>query len=82
MTENVGDVNEFKKMCKQRHIDSSQRKWCSTIKASGKARHCRFISPTLQVTNYVNYSIPLQIRISLSKLKCSVHSLNIEVGPT
>ena len=36
--------------------------------------------PALQVAYCINYDIPLKFRISLSKLKCSVHNLNVETG--
>ena len=36
--------------------------------------------PALHVANYINYDIPLKFRISLSKLKCSVHKFNVETG--
>ena len=68
------------KTFKQRLIDCSKQDWCAKIAVSGKTRHYRFIMPALQVANYINYDIPLKFRISLSKLKCSVHNLNVEVG--
>ena len=34
----------------------------------------------LLVANYIFYNIPIKFRIALSKLKCSVHCLNVEVG--
>ena len=34
--------------------------------------------PELHVANYINYDIPLKFRISLSKLRCSVHNMNVE----
>lgn len=80
ITENVGNENAFMKIFKQRLIDCSKQNWCSMIEASSKARHYRFISPTSQVSNYICYDLPLKFRISLSKIKCSVHSLNVEVG--
>ena len=36
--------------------------------------------PELQVANYIKYHIPLKFRISLSKLRCSVHKFNVETG--
>ena len=80
LAEDVGDHNLFMKTFKQRLIDCSKQDWCAKIAVSGKTRHYRFIMPALQVANYINYDIPLKFRISLSKLKCSVHNLNVEVG--
>ena len=80
LVESVGDANLFMKNFKQRLIDCSIQDWSSAIAESGKGRHYRFISPALQVANYINYNIPIKFRISLSKLRCSVHSLNVEVG--
>ena len=54
VTENVGDVNLFMKNFKQRLIDCSRQDWCSNIPASGKARHYRFITPSLLFANYIN----------------------------
>ena len=34
----------------------------------------------LYVANYINYDIPLKLRISLSKLRCSVQNVNVETG--
>ena len=34
----------------------------------------------LKVANYIKYDIPLKFRISLSKLRYSVHILNNETG--
>ena len=68
------------KCFKQRLIDCSMQDWRSKLEESGKARHYRFIAPTLQVANCINYNLPIKFRISLSKLRCSVHSLNVEVG--
>ena len=50
------------------------------IAKSGKTRHYRFIMPALQVANYIHYDIPLKFRNCLSKLRWSVHSLNVETG--
>ena len=36
--------------------------------------------PALQFGNYIDYGILLKLRISLSKLKCSIHNLNVETG--
>ena len=47
---------------------------------SGKTRHYRYIMPVLKVANYINFNIPLKCRIALSKLRCSVHKLNVETG--
>ena len=68
------------KTFKQRLIDCCKQDWCTAIAESGKERHYRFIMPALQVANYINYDIPLKFRISLSKLKCSEHNLNVETG--
>ena len=38
------------------------------------------ISPPSINYYIINYNIPIKFRISLSKLRCSVHSLNVEVG--
>ncbi|MEW8544973.1 MAG: reverse transcriptase family protein [Candidatus Thiodiazotropha sp.] len=80
VVEDVGNVNLFMKTFKQRLIDCSSQDWCSKITASGKSRHYKFIMPAMQVANYIQYDIPIKFRIALSKLKCSVHSLNVEVG--
>ena len=68
------------KTVKQRLIDCSKQDWSTVNAGSGKTRHYRFIIPELQVANYINYYIPLEFRISLSKLRCSVHNLNVETG--
>ena len=80
IVEDVGDQALFMKTFKQRLVDCCKQDWCSAIAESGKARHYRFIMPALQVANYINYDIPLKFRISLRKLKCSVHKLNVETG--
>ena len=36
--------------------------------------------PALKAANYIYFDIPLKFKISSSKLKCSVHSLNVETG--
>ena len=54
--------------------------WSTVIAESSKTRHYRFIMPELHVANYINYDIPLKFRISLSKLRCSIHNLNVETG--
>ena len=36
--------------------------------------------PEWKVANYINNDIRLEFRISLSKLRCSVHNLNVETG--
>ena len=78
--EDVGYQTLFMKTVKQRLIDCSKQNWSTVIAESGKTRHYRFIMPELQVANYINYDIPLKFRISLSKLTCSVHNLNVETG--
>ena len=80
IVEDVGDQALFMKTFKQRLIDCCKKNWCTAIAESGKARNYRFIMPALQVANYINYDIPLKFRISLSKLKCSVHNLNVKTG--
>ena len=80
LSEDVGDINHFMKTFKQRLIDCSIQDWSARISESGKARHYTFIMPSLQAANYIFYNIPIKFRIALSKLKCSVHCLNVEVG--
>ena len=76
--EDVGDQTLFMKTVKQRLINKHD--WSTVIAESGKTRHYRFIMPELKVANYIKYDIPLKFRISLSKLRCSVHNLNVETG--
>ena len=78
--EDVGDQTLFMKTDKQRLIDCSKQDWSTVIAESGKTRHYRFIMPELKVANYINYDIPLKFRIFLSKLRFSVHNLNVETG--
>ena len=80
LSEDVGDIKIFMKTFKQRLVDCSMHDWSAMISDSGKARHYRFIMPSLQTVNYIFYNIPLKFRIALSKLKCSAHCLNVEVG--
>ena len=79
LSEDEGDLNIFMKTFKQRLIDCSMQDLSAIISASGKARHYRFIMLSIQVANYIFYNIPIKFRIALSKLKCSVHCLNVEV---
>ena len=80
VVEDVGDLNLFMKAFKQRLIDCCKQDWCAVIMESGKTRHYRYIMPVLKVANYINFNIPLKYRIALSKLRCSVHKLNVETG--
>ena len=78
--EGVGDINGFVKAFKQRLIETSKQDWHSNTMTSSKARHYRYIMPTLQTARYIFYDIPIIFRIALTKLRCSVHKLHIETG--
>ena len=78
--ENVGDEVLFFKQLKQRLIDCSVQDWSSKLNDSEKAQHYRYIMPTFGLANYLKFDIPLKFRISLSKLRCSVHDLMVETG--
>ena len=56
LSEDVGDLNIFMKAFKQRLVDCSMQDWSAMISDSGKARHSRFIMPSLQTANYIFYN--------------------------
>ena len=80
MNEEVGDINMFIRAFKQRIVDCSKQDWHAKLLESDKARHYRFIMPTLQTANYLKFNLPIKYQIALSKLRCSVHKLKVETG--
>lgn len=78
--ENIGDVKLFMKLFKQRLVDCSKQDWHRQINNSSKAHYYRYYMTNLTLANYISYKIPLKFRIALSRLRCSVHELNIETG--
>lgn len=78
--ENIGDINIFMKLFKQRLIDCSNQDWHRQINNSTKAHYYRYFMTELTVANYIFYNIPMKFRIALSRLRCSAHDLNIEIG--
>ena len=59
LSEDVGGINHFMETFKQTLIDCSIQDWSALISESGKARHQRFIMPSLQAANYIFYNIPI-----------------------
>ena len=64
----------------QRLIDRSVQDWSLKLHNSGKDRHYRYIMPNFGLVRYIKFDLPLKLRISLSKLRCSAHNLLVETG--
>ena len=80
VNENVGDENLFLKTFKQRLLDCGKQEWHENVFESSKAFYYRHFMTDLTIANYIFYKMPLKFRIALSRLRCSVRSLHIEVG--
>ena len=80
VNENVGDEVMFLKAFKQRLMDCAKQEWRESVSESRKAYYYRNYMTDLTVAKYIFYNIPFKFRIALSKLRCSVHTLHIEVG--
>ena len=80
LNEEVGDINMFIRTFKQRIVDCAKQEWHAKLSDSGKARHYRFIMPSLETANYLKLNIPIKYQIALSKLRCSIHKLKVETG--
>ena len=80
VNENVGDEVMFLKAFKQRLTDCAKQEWRESVSESSKAYYYRNYMTDLTVAKYIFYNIPFKFRIALSKLRCSVHTLHIEVG--
>ena len=75
----MGYENLFLKTFKQRLLDCGKQEWHETVFESSKAFYYRYFMTELTIANYIFYKMSLKFRIALSRLRCSVHSLHIEV---
>ena len=78
ITQEIGDVDIFIKMFKQRLIDCYTQNWHDDINMSSRWYHYKHFKSLLTVENYLVSDIHLTPR-SLSKFRCSSHKLRIEV---
>ena len=70
----------FLKAFKQRLKDCAKQEWHESVSEFSKAYYYRNNMTDLTMAKYIFYNIPFKFRITLSKLRCSVHTLHIEVG--
>jgi len=80
VTQEIGDVNIFIKMFKQRLIDCYIQNWHDDINMSRRCYHYKHFKSLLTVEKYLVLDIPLTNKRLLSKIRCSSHTLRIEVG--
>ena len=78
--ENIGNIDIFMKLFKQRLTDCTKQDRHRQINNSSKAHYYRYFTTEFTVANYIFYNIPLKFLFVLSRLRCSAHDLNIEIG--
>ena len=79
INQGVGNVNAFVSLFKQRICDNYKQDWNARISQSPKARfYCLFSN--FGFKSYLNLDTAKNIRIYISKLRLSSHTLEIEKG--
>ena len=76
----IGNVNLFIYLFKQRLVDCYTQKWRNDINASNRCLHYKNFKSLLNVEKYLLLDIPFVYKRSFSKFRCSNHKLTIETG--
>ena len=78
--ENIGDVNIFMTVFKQRVIDCGIQEWHHALNESSKARYYKYFMTELKVANYIFYKNFTALSYSTFKSKMLCSLINVEIG--
>ena len=80
MCQDVGDVNSFISVFRQRLLDCYSQNWNESVKASSRCYHYKHFKTLLDVERYLIINMPVQHRYAMSRFRSSSHKLCIETG--
>ena len=78
--QNLGDVNLFISIFKQRLHDIARQNWLSEINQSPKCCTYKEFKTLLNPERYLSLSIPFKFKKMYAKFRCSNHNYAIEIG--
>ena len=80
IAQEVGNVNSFIYIFKQRIKDCLSQQWISTISDSTRCDTYKLFKSNLNPEKYISIDLPLHQRKALAKFRCSSHKLKVEIG--
>jgi hypothetical protein len=80
LNQGVGDVNVFLYHVKTRLRDTYIQNWHSRLEVSNRARLYRHLSENFGYKSYLSFLNVGKFRIAFTKLRCSAHRLQVEMG--
>ena len=76
----VGDINAFIKVFKQRIIDCHTQNWHASLNESSRCHYYKHFKTLLNTERYLTMELPVKFRLAMSRFRCSSHKLNVEIG--
>lgn len=80
LSQEVGDVNNFICVLKQRLIDCMNQIWHDNIQSSTRCDTYKHFKTCLNPERYLCLNLPFYVRKSLARFRCSSHKFAIETG--
>jgi len=80
ISQDVGNINSFIRIFRQRVIDCCTQDWHASVENSSRCYHYRHFKSLLNVEKYLSLDIYFKYRAAMSRFRLSNHKLNIELG--
>ena len=80
VAQDVGHINTFIPVFKQRLFDNLHQKWVSELETSSKARYYKQFKSLLNVELYLTSDFPIHLIKAMAKFRCSNYGLAVETG--
>ena len=80
VSQELGDVNYFLRIFKQRTVDCFKQNWHAAINESSRCFHYKHFKSLLNPEKYLTVDLPYRNRIALARFRCFNHKFRIKTG--